>query len=76
MLSGRARKTGGEVYQLCSAKVARRDHLNKRKTELMEAARRKIEREIEEDLQRYQSEVRLVLKGERFCCYSIKLSFS
>ena len=64
MLSGRVRKTGGEVYQSCSAKVTRRDHLNKRKTELMEAARQKIEREIEEALQ--QNEVRLVLNGERF----------
>jgi len=57
---GRARKTGGEVYQLCSERVARRDHLNKRKTELMEAARRKIEEEIEENLHQYQKDVRKV----------------
>ena len=56
---GRARKKGGEIYQLCSPKVARRDQLNKQKTELMEKARTQIEKEIDENLIQFQAEVRL-----------------
>ena len=68
MFPGRARKKGGEIYRLSSSRVARREHLNKYKTILMEKARTEVEKEIDENLKQYQNEVSKVAKLVNMMC--------